>query len=390
MASYTYIDKSGNQKTIDAPDANSAINNAADRASNSGVMLNQNTPAPTPAPTTSAPTNNKSKNSSTSNNTGNTGNTGYTDGTLTDKEEQAIRDRIIGSFQGEINAATNAYTALLNEQKQLGVGRLGEDTAVQARRGLQGSDFGAAATEGVRGLNLKNEQSVLESKATAIASIMARAQAAAEAAVSGKRAAKQAGADSYNDYIFNVVPAQKKENLKNVMSYFFASSIDPNTLGNDQLAKIAKGYGLSTQDILNSYYNEKETRDKEAKGEGFSLGEGQRRYDASGKEVAYNPQTYAPKNPTEGDIKKLLNTNYSQALSGITGDDGYVSPEDYKKYKKAYIEDGGDAQSFDDSFIVYANPAGLKAYNLNKDIYGQVNSSNKGDELQILEALLNQ
>jgi hypothetical protein len=43
-------------------------------------------------------------------------------------------------------------------------------------------------------------------------------------------------------------------------------------------------------------------------------------------------------------------------LQSMTGGDGYVSPNDYKKGKQLWISAGRDSKEYDEAFKGYVNP----------------------------------
>jgi hypothetical protein len=349
MATYEYVDKAGNLKTVDASDANTAISSASDIASNSGVSLSQNTSgsnsksseptletalgytAPTPTTTTD---------------------TGYKD-----INEEAIRRQTLSRYQGQIDATKKAYSSLLAETKATGVGRLGEYTAQQARGGLLGSDFGQAQTDKARGLNQKNEESVLSSQSSAIAAIKAQAEADARSNIAAKRTANQYGYEATK--AFNAeAEARKESNLKKLALSLIRSSIDPQTMG-AQLKEIAKNYRVSESDIINSYLNEKHTEDqanqKDKKYQALSAGSSI--YDPDTGEMVYEGQKETPsltpyqqfqatqaiqkttqKNTdTQRELKRqasLINTAWDRYLNGESKDLNAVSQAIVTTYNK--------------------------------------------------------
>lgn len=216
---------------------------------------------------------------------------------LSTKDESRIREDVIGRYQDELNAAKSAYASLLQDTQKQGVGRLGESTAMQGRSGLLGSDFGAAQTEKTRDYNLGQEKGVLQSQALAIANIMNRANQEAANEIASKRAAKESGYGAYQTYK-SEAETRKANKLSSLSLLFLNKAIDPTSLTKDELAKVAKGYGVSTQEILNSYLENKtaqEKADQEAAQKAqFNLSEGEARYDAQGNIIAQRSKTYKP------------------------------------------------------------------------------------------------
>lgn len=251
--------------------------------------------------------------------------------TLTKGEEARYRKGVMSQYQGEIDAAKSAYARLLAEQQQLGVGRLGESTAIQARRGLQGSSFGTGMTESVRKTNLDAEGKVLAGQASAIASIMDRANAAAQKEVDYQRAAKKGGLKEYQD-AKATQSARKKEIAADVALNLFNAGLDYQALSTEDL-KSLKGMGISQQDIINSYLAKK--KEDEISGDQFSLGPDEQRYDSKGKLIAQGA-------PKPGDGQKLVTINgksYVQNSDGSFSEPsvpgGAKGPSDYVKERSA-------------------------------------------------------
>lgn len=307
MAKYEYVDKKGALQTVEADTPETAIANATDRADTSGVSIasssaGQSSEEPTIGEALdysgySAPEPDSAYEA------------------YEDVDEEKIRREVLGRYQGQLDATKGAYSTLLGETKQMGLGRLGEGTAQQARGGLLGSDFGQAQTDKTRDYNLGQEKGVLESQATAIANIMAQANADASKEIASRRTAKQYGYESLKT--FKAEEAERRSaNLKKLASSFIRSSIDPQTLGT-QLKEIAKTYKVSEADIINEYLNTKYEEDQAVAeaNKPFDLSEGQARY-------AYDPET--------GEYKLVASRAKTYApTSGGTGDGSGVgvSPE---------------------------------------------------------------
>ena len=72
--------------------------------------------------------------------------------------------------------------------------------------------------------------------------------------------------------------------------------------------------------------------------------------------------------PTEAETERTAVSGMMTQLNGIKGNDGFISPDNYKKAKNAWVAQGFSAKSFDDNFSYMANPddpGTLKAYGLN-------------------------
>ncbi len=102
-------------------------------------------------------------------------------------------------------------------------------------------------------------------------------------------------------------------------------------------------------------------------------------YDAQGNKITTkNGQVTStvspkPKAPLKSKTKKVENINSSANITKATnkldtkiqsrvGKDGYISPEDYKAARNAWISDGHPVTTFNSKFNKYANPADLQDY----------------------------
>jgi hypothetical protein len=121
--------------------------------------------------------------------------------------------------------------------------------------------------------------------------------------ITAKRLAKSEGSQAYLQYLSGSGDRKAKK-LETIANALLLQSVDPMSLDKTELENIAKGYGVTTNDIINSYLGRKETKEKEdaeALAEGaFNLSEGQARYQYNPEtgqveEVASKGKTYAPK-----------------------------------------------------------------------------------------------
>lgn len=222
-------------------------------------------------------------------------------------DENAIRQQKLDQIQAEINAQNAIYADKLSRARTQGTGRLGEDTARQARGGLIGSDFGAAQTETTRNYNTDVENSIENERNAVVERIRTQAKNDASAEIAAKRAAKEAGYKEYTAYLTQAAD-RKAANTDKVIKQLLASGLDPTTADKALIDEIAKNYGISSADVINGYklqsYSTQQSEkarkqalaDDIAKKGPVSLAEGNRLYDpTTGKEIAYNPKTYAPK-----------------------------------------------------------------------------------------------
>lgn len=146
------------------------------------------------------------------------------------------QNSVIGQFQDQIDALNQVYASEKAQQATADTNNLGENTAIQARRGLLGSDFGAAATTSVQNSNSQTDAAIDAKHNTDLAAIYGNVNKAAQDAANARVTAAQKGADSSIQEIQGRQAAASTAITNAVKSYFAA--------GND-------GSKLSSQDIQN-------------------------------------------------------------------------------------------------------------------------------------------
>lgn len=237
-------------------------------------------------------------------------------------EEQIRRDTLRG-FQSEIDALNNVYADKLSRAKVEGQGRLGTTGAVNARRGLLGSDFGNATTDRVNAGNEEIYGSIEAEKQAKISELLRAASDEGSKAIEAKRLAKNS---SLKDYIQNLSEATNEATKRagTVAAGFLNGGydIDDESM-KGVLEQAAQNAGVDVKQIKEAYKLAKQTQDKaaeEAAKEGqFNLSEGQARYDANGKLIAQRGKTYAPKAGTGAGGGTGAGDAYGTDLEAIIG-----------------------------------------------------------------------
>lgn len=212
-------------------------------------------------------------------------------------DERRIRSQTMDRFQAEIDATNQIYAEKLRQAKLTGRGRVGSGTAIQARRGLLGSDFGGALTDNINTDNNAIYAGVNAEKNAAVQAILGLADKAAAEAIAEKRAAMEKGLDARLKY-YEEAGVRKVTNTQKAAQYLVTQGYDPKSIPADVLQKLATSFGVSVEDLTGAYANakaEKEAADLKALQDGaFNLSEGQARYDANGNLIASRVKTYAP------------------------------------------------------------------------------------------------
>lgn len=233
-------------------------------------------------------------------------------GDITPVNDDQVRSNVLSQFQKEIDATNAVYAEKLAEAKQAGLGRLGSATAIAARSGTLGSDFGNAQNDKVVTANNDINASIGQEQAAAIASITGQANTLATTEIAAKRAAQTQGVNEYLKFLGDKT-TRTAANLSTIAKAFIAQKVDPTTVDPTQLKNIADSAGLTTDQILASYATEKKTADAATaattlanektqseidKSNQVTVGEGQAIYqkqpDGSYKFIAKNAKTFAP------------------------------------------------------------------------------------------------
>jgi hypothetical protein len=293
-------------------------------------------------------------------------------------DEASIRNNILSQFQGEIDATNAIFTDRLNRAKATGEGRLGSDRAIQARRGLLGSDFGGAQTEDILSGNEADLQEVENQRVIAISNIMAGARKAADEAISGKAKAIEGGLTSHLAYLKDAA-SRKEANATKAAQVIYDQNFSPDKLTKTQLADTAKAFGVSPEDITIAYTNVKKTSEEnKAKKEAELLKttlagqkvipRGSVLVDSTGKRVASGLPPAGGTGTSTGSYrsgKAVFSSNqissFGNALEASKGTDGYVDPQAYLDAYEAWTdpEVGGLAKDFLSKYPPkkYVNPA---------------------------------
>lgn len=291
-------------------------------AYNSPAILNTNPPAPaagaTPSPAvTPSPITIKDLYSgaiSSSDKQLNDTTSAYGTAAGTPVDEGAIRNGVMNRLQGEIDATNQIYAEKLRQAQITGNNAIGSNTAISARRGLIGSDFGAAADTNIR----SNEDSIYAGinaeKAAAIASITDKGNAAAQSEIAAKNQVKQQSASDYISFLAKQED-RRTSRTTDAASRAVAAGIDLSSADAADIKAIADSYQISPDALVSAYTSQKATIDKSRADISKPTG-----VPASDAAYQYDPKTgkytkIADANPTDATLKQ-----YQYAVAqGYTG-----------------------------------------------------------------------
>jgi hypothetical protein len=168
--------------------------------------------------------------------------------------EDEIRNKTTQKFQAEIDALNNIYADKLRVANTEGQGRLGETGAIQARRGLLGSDFGASMTEGTRTFNNQIVSGIEAEKSSKRSAIEKQIRDSVTSEVELKTAAKKLGAENYLKFL-RESGDRKKTYVTDTIKKIVASGEKPSE---GIFKSIADQLGTSIEDVK-ANYKEQET-----------------------------------------------------------------------------------------------------------------------------------
>lgn len=168
----------------------------------------------------------------------------------------------LARFQAEIDATNALYADEIARSKVQGQGRLGTQTAINARRGLIGSDFGEAAVQGQENANTEVLRQIDNEKAAKISSILSMARSDAAAELKAKREEFVKGLDARLAF-YSSADQRKADNTTKAVKNLIAQGLNVNEVPANDLSKFAKYYGISVDDIKAQYDAEKQASDAE-------------------------------------------------------------------------------------------------------------------------------
>jgi hypothetical protein len=180
----------------------------------------------------------------------------YRDASQAPVDEQAIRDNVTKQLQAEIDATNSVYAEKLRQAQIVGNNNLGSNAAISARRGLLGSDFGAAANTKVEDDNKAVYSGIGDEQAAAIASITDKGNALAQQEIAAKNAVKQQSASDYISFL-STQDQRRTSRTTDAAQRALAAGIDLTTASPDDIKAIASSYQIAPDALVSSYVSAK-------------------------------------------------------------------------------------------------------------------------------------
>jgi len=174
--------------------------------------------------------------------------------------EEEYRNQAIASLQAEIDAQNKVYADKIARAKVEGQNRLGQEGAIQARRGLLGSDFGVASTNEINQGNTQIDNSLENELNQKLEEIRTGARKEGTAKFEAARKAKEEGLNAYIADLQNRATVNAGIADKIALEYL-AKGINP-TDDKNYLEQIAKEAGITSGSIIGSYKTKLSEKDK--------------------------------------------------------------------------------------------------------------------------------
>jgi hypothetical protein len=255
--------------------------------------------------------------------------------------ERISRDEImrdtLAQFQGEIDATNSVFADKLRKAQIQGQNRLGMTRAENFNAGIENSSFANAAQERTANFNADVENAIQNEKLQMISQIESAAREAGQKFYEQKKAAKEAGLESYMALLTGTKSAKEAIAL-DIADNILNSNLSIDEINPQNLESIAKNAGVTTSQIKKLY---QQRLDEQAQAEAelalkgqFNLSEGQARYDAQGNIIASRAKTYAPSSGGSGSGSNGIydQLDYRTANAVIAQGNQFGTSDVVKKY----------------------------------------------------------
>lgn len=272
-------------------------------------------------------------------------------------DEAKIREQKLQEMQAAIDATNSMYADQLVRAKQVGAGRLGTTTAISARTGNLGSDFGNAQYNTQEQGNEDTYKSIENERLAKVNALLTQAKTDATTEIANKRAEFAKGLDSRLAY-YQSADQRKSDNTAKAIKAVIAQGLDPNNIDPTSLKSFATYYGIDPTDITAGYAEAKKTYDQALikANPAFTLNAGDQRSQFNPKTGKYEVVSSAPFKPTVASTSKPnTNAQAEKLLDASRGNDGYANPD---VYQQAYEAFPGTLKQFQLAFPPekYVNP----------------------------------
>lgn len=230
-----------------------------------------------------------------------------------DISSQDVRNEVLRDMRQRISARDAIYQSELARLNREGGQRLGENRAQSARAGLLGSDFGTQQKEAVMGYNADLRGALRAEQDQALGEIFNDAFNFAQTEINNLRVLKQQGGENYLKAL-EIEQERMDQGLLNTVNAMIARGVDPTTLKVSDVDKIASQFGASGPKLLSFYQQSKQDT---ATQDGFTLSQGEVRFDANGNLIAYGGDKTSVEGGAGGTGAQVIQNTLEYAQSGI-------------------------------------------------------------------------
>lgn len=267
-------------------------------------------------------------------------------------DEAKIREQKLQEMQAAIDATNNMYADQLVRAKQVGAGRLGTTTAISARTGNLGSDFGNAQYNTQEQGNEDTYKSIENERLTKVNALLTQAKSDATTEIANKRAEFVKGLDARLSYYQNA-DQRKADNTSKAISAIIAKGLDPNSIDPTSLKSFATYYGIDPTDITAGYAEAKKASDAALvkANPAFELSAGQQRNVFNPKTGKYEVVASVAPKATAGDkpsVSEQQGTDVADILLFFKNKMKQnnwkgINPDDLDKYRTKLLRQYGSA-----------------------------------------------
>jgi hypothetical protein len=179
-------------------------------------------------------------------------------------DEAAIRAGVTSQLQSEIDATNQVYNQKLNEAQIAGANNVGSNTAINARSGLTGSDFGNATSQNVLSKNNDVYSGIGDERTAALAAITNAGNSEATAEIAAKNTAKQQSATDYINFL-SQQDSRKTSRTQNAASQALAAGMDLTDPSSADVKSIASSYNIDPAALVSSFVSAKNSQNAATK-----------------------------------------------------------------------------------------------------------------------------
>ena len=174
-------------------------------------------------------------------------------------DQAAIRKSIMDTLQREIDATNSVYASKVAEARVAGQNRTGQTTAINARRGLSGSDFGAAIQDKTTAANNDVIGAIENERGNALAALYSKGEARVSEEVQNQNEARKQGADRYLSYL-KETEARRETRTTTAAQHALAAGVDLATASPQDIKQLAASYQIDPNKLIATFQSAKEAK----------------------------------------------------------------------------------------------------------------------------------